>query len=122
MAWRRQVRRPAPARLQDGSYTADRTLSGPQKKSAAGRRRKRLRSKDRTVTDRLVRQTQLQVTQEQCTAIQTTASLTEFPASDRDRSYSTDVHETEDTYDLESITSVIEELPQVTPQTAEHII
>ncbi|KAJ1169881.1 hypothetical protein NDU88_001769 [Pleurodeles waltl] len=89
--------------------------------SAAGRRWERHHPKDRPVTDRLRRRTQLQVTQEQRVVIQTTASLTESPVSDRDRIYFTDIYEMEDMSDLDSITSVSEELPRVTPQTAEDI-
>ncbi|KAJ1136019.1 hypothetical protein NDU88_002446 [Pleurodeles waltl] len=89
---------------------------------AAGCRRKRRCSNDRTVTDYSGRPMQLEVTQEQRAAIQTAAPLMESPTSDRDRNYSTDVHEMEDTSDLESVTSVTEELPQVTPHTAEDLI
>ncbi|KAJ1186150.1 hypothetical protein NDU88_002933 [Pleurodeles waltl] len=70
------------------SYKGGKDDCAGNEPSAAGHHRNRRRSKDRTVTDRLVRPTQLQVTLEQRAAIQTTASLTELPASDRDRNYS----------------------------------
>ncbi|KAJ1209327.1 hypothetical protein NDU88_004705 [Pleurodeles waltl] len=104
------------------SYKGGKLVCARDAHGAAGRQWKRYYSKDRPPTDRLRRPTQLQVTQEQRAAIQTAASLMELLTSESDRIYSSDICETEDTSDLESVVSVNDELPQVTPQTADDII
>ncbi|KAJ1158937.1 hypothetical protein NDU88_011609 [Pleurodeles waltl] len=79
-------------------------------------------SRDQPHNKTVVRPTQMQATQGKWAGIRAAASLTVSTTSDEDKNDHADAREMEDSSDREPVTSMLEDLPHVTPQTAEDIL